>query len=108
MSILKDLLSQKAELQKQIDFLSREQHGAAIAQIKALMSDHGLTPADLEANSSAGIKTAGVKKSSVRGSKVAAKYRDPDSGTTWSGRGLKPKWLKAAIEGGKKIEDFAI
>lgn len=108
MSILKDLLSQKAELQKQIDFLSREQHGAAIAQIKALMSDHGLTLADLQAKSSAGTKTAGAKKSSAQGSKVAAKYRDPDSGTTWSGRGLKPKWLKAAIEGGKKIEDFAI
>jgi DNA-binding protein H-NS len=25
-----------------------------------------------------------------------------------AGRGLKPRWLTAAIKGGKKIEDFAI
>ena len=103
MPALKELLSQKAELEKQIESLSREQRGTAIAQVKALMSDHGLTLADLAAKSA-----AGVKKPSTSGSKVAAKYRDPGTGTTWSGRGLKPKWLRAAIEGGRKIEDFAI
>ena len=103
MTNLKHLLTRKAELDKQIDAMSREQRGTAIAQVKALMSDHGLTLADL-----AGKSSPGAKKSSAKGEKVAAKYRDPDSGTTWSGRGLKPKWLKAAIEGGRKIEDFAI
>ena len=102
MSILNDLLARKAELEKQIESLGREQRGGAIAQIKALMADHGLTLADL------GKATASAKTSSVKGSKVAAKYRDPNSGTTWSGRGLKPKWLKAAIEGGKSLEDFAV
>ena len=101
---LKNLLARKAELDKQIDSLSREQRGMAIAQVKALMGDHGLTLADLAGKSS----SPGAKKSSAKGAKVAAKYRDPDSGTTWSGRGLKPKWLKAVIESGKKIEDFAI
>ena len=27
---------------------------------------------------------------------------------TWAGRGLKPRWLTAAIKGGKKLEDFSI
>jgi DNA-binding protein H-NS len=27
---------------------------------------------------------------------------------TWAGRGLKPRWLVAAIKGGKKAEDFLI
>lgn len=27
------------------------------------------------------------------GSKVAAKYRDPETGATWSGRGKAPKWI---------------
>jgi DNA-binding protein H-NS len=43
-----------------------------------------------------------------RGS-VAPKYRNPeDPAETWAGRGLKPRWLTAAIKGGKTIEDFAI
>src|SRR6266404_9580271 len=44
----------------------------------------------------------------VRG-KVAPKYRNPeDPGETWAGRGLKPRWLAAALKSGKKLEDFSI
>jgi DNA-binding protein H-NS len=40
---------------------------------------------------------------------VAAKYRNPENpAETWAGRGLKPRWLAAAIKSGKKLEDFAI
>jgi DNA-binding protein H-NS len=40
---------------------------------------------------------------------VAPKYRNPDNpAETWAGRGLRPRWLAAAIKGGKKLEDFAI
>jgi DNA-binding protein H-NS len=39
----------------------------------------------------------------------APKYRNPENPyETWAGRGLKPRWLIAAIKGGKKLEDFAI
>jgi DNA-binding protein H-NS len=44
----------------------------------------------------------------VRGP-VAPKYRNPDNpGETWAGRGLKPRWLAAAIKAGKKLEHFSI
>jgi DNA-binding protein H-NS len=43
----------------------------------------------------------------VASRKVAAKYRGP-GGATWSGRGLKPRWLSAELTAGKKIEDFLI
>jgi DNA-binding protein H-NS len=39
---------------------------------------------------------------------VAPKYRDPETGATWAGRGLKPRWLTAAIKSGKSLEHFAI
>jgi DNA-binding protein H-NS len=39
---------------------------------------------------------------------VAPKYRDPATGATWAGRGLKPRWLAAAIKSGKSLEAFAI
>jgi DNA-binding protein H-NS len=44
-----------------------------------------------------------------KGSSVAPKYRNPENATeTWAGRGLKPRWLTAALKSGKKLEDFAI
>jgi DNA-binding protein H-NS len=53
-----------------------------------------------------GKKSAG---GSLAGRHIAAKYRNPEnSAETWAGRGLKPRWLAAAIKSGKKIEDFAI
>ena len=40
---------------------------------------------------------------------VAAKYRNPENpAETWAGRGLKPRWLAAAIKSGKKQDDFLI
>ena len=42
-----------------------------------------------------------------RGS-VAPKYRNSETGETWAGRGLKPRWLAAAIKSGKSLETFAI
>lgn len=40
---------------------------------------------------------------------VAPKYRNPENpGETWAGRGLRPRWLVAALKGGKRVEEFAI
>ena len=49
----------------------------------------------------------GQRGSALRGRRVPPKYRGP-SGETWAGRGAKPRWLVAAIKGGKKLEDFLI
>ena len=46
-------------------------------------------------------------ESALKGRKVPPKYRSR-SGETWAGRGAKPRWLVAAIKGGKKLEDFLI
>ena len=43
----------------------------------------------------------------LKGKKVPPKYRGP-SGETWAGRGAKPRWLVAAIKGGKKLDDYLI
>lgn len=95
---LTDLLAQKEALEKQIAAARRDERQAAISQIKALMAEHGLTLADL------GSRT----KPKGGTGKVAPKYRDKASGQTWSGRGLQPRWLKAALATGKKLSDFAV
>jgi DNA-binding protein H-NS len=50
----------------------------------------------------------GVKARSVKGSKVAPKYRHPKTGETWSGRGGVAGWLAREIKSGKRREDFLI
>ena len=45
--------------------------------------------------------------SPLNGMKVAPKYRGP-SGETWAGRGMRPRWLVAAMKGGKKLDAFLI
>jgi DNA-binding protein H-NS len=56
---------------------------------------------------SLGGKIARGGWSAMKGRKVAPKYRGP-AGETWAGRGAIPRWWKAAIKEGKKLEDFLI
>jgi len=99
MATLTDLLAQKASLEKQIAQTQRDERDKAISQIKTLMAEYGLSVADLS-------QRAGKKART--GNKVAAKYRNKATGEAWSGRGLQPRWLKAALATGKKLGDFAV
>jgi len=101
MSNLKDLLAQKATLEKQIEEAARNERADAVAKVKALMAEYGLSISDLSTR-------GGVKNAPRNGSKVAAKYRNAATGDAWSGRGLRPNWLKSALAAGKKLEDFAV
>jgi DNA-binding protein H-NS len=98
---LTELLAQKAALEKQINDAQREERAAAITQVKALMAQYGLSLADLGTRGGAAARRTG-------GTKVAAKFRNPATGDTWSGRGLQPNWLKAALAEGRKLSDFAV
>jgi DNA-binding protein H-NS len=59
----------------------------------------------------AGISLEELFGKGRRGGKgsVAIKYRDPKNPeNTWTGRGRMPRWLQAAVDGGKKKESFLI
>jgi DNA-binding protein H-NS len=104
---LNDLLAQKQALEKQIAEMQRETRGDAIAMVKSLMAEYGLTLADVMGPRKAG-RPAGSGKGGTSGRKVAPKYRNAATGETWSGRGLKPRWLAAALAAGRSLSDFAI
>jgi DNA-binding protein H-NS len=105
MTTLQDLLAKKAALEQEIEATQKRERQDAIAKVKSLMNEYGLSASDLTGKS--GTKTGG-KSGASKGGKVAAKYRNNATGETWSGRGLQPKWLKAAVAAGKKLEDFAL
>jgi DNA-binding protein H-NS len=87
MSTLKELIAQRTSLELKIAEARQSELGDAISKVKSLIEEYGLTIDD--------IFPSGKTKTK---SKVAAKYRDPVTGKTWTGRGMTPKW----IEGGDK------
>jgi DNA-binding protein H-NS len=101
MATLQELIAQKEALEQEIARTREKTRGDAIAQVRALMDEHRLTISDLSTR-------ATVKARAGKGGKVAAKYRDAATGDTWSGRGLQPKWLKAALASGRRLTDFAV
>ena len=101
MASLQELIAQKEALEREIERTRNQDRSDAIAKVRVLMDEYGLTVADLSSRASA-------KSRAGKGNKVAAKYRNAATGESWSGRGLQPKWLKAALGSGRKLADFAV
>jgi DNA-binding protein H-NS len=119
MARLQDLLAKKAQLDREIADTQRKEKSAAVAHVKTLMEQYGITAGDLGRRKpgrpaktetvAAAAPAAGPKRrSKMAGKKVPPKYRNKATGDTWSGRGLQPRWLKAELKSGKKLADFAV
>lgn len=111
MSDYQSLLARKAQLEhesklleEQLDAARKAAKQETIAKIRALMQEGGIEIADLgvarRIQSATGHKSAGKP--------VAIKYRNTVTGETWTGRGLQPKWITAAIAAGKTIDEFKV
>jgi len=83
-----ELQAKIADLQAQAEQVRREERQQAIDMSKTMISTYDITARDLGLDKMVKTKT-GPKP----GNKVAAKYRDPQSGATWSGRGKTPRWI---------------
>ena len=101
MATLQELLAKKEALEQEIETTKKRERADAIAKVRSLMAEYGLSVGDLSAK-------PGPKPGGTKGRKVAAKYRKKSTGETWSGRGLQPKWLKAELASGRRLEDFAV
>ena len=92
-----------------------------VAKMKVAIEHYGLSAEDLglAGRAAKGAKAPG-KTAAKKARKVAVaklpvakkpagliKYRD-DAGNAWTGHGKRPGWFKAAIDGGKKSEDFRV
>ena len=55
------------------------------------------------------IGAVSIPQSQQGSSKLAPKYRDPNNPLqTWTGRGKQPRWLRAQLRSGKKLDDFLV
>ncbi len=114
------LLKQRAELDGQIKRALRATRDADLAKCKVLIERHDFTPAELgfecgaHCASGAEIKAPAVvvqiekQKPEKERAKLLPKFRNPETGDTWTGRGLKPKWLEQALAEGRLLSEFLI
>lgn len=87
MTTLNELLAQKAALEEKIAEVREAELKVALSTIRKLVDTFGLSASDVfhPAKST-------TDKGKSKGT-VSAKYRDPVTGKTWSGRGLAPRWM---------------
>lgn len=84
----KELLQKREALEQEIAQARQNEIASAVAKVRELVAEYGLTAQDV-------FPGRGPKSSASKSvSKVAAKYRDPASGQTWTGRGKAPKWIE--------------
>lgn len=86
MSTYKELLKQREVLEQQIKDARQREIAQAVAQVRGLVAEFGLTAQD--------VFPSGKTRTSSVHAKVAAKYRNPTTGDTWTGRGKPPKWIQ--------------
>jgi len=88
MSSYKELLAQREKLEKQIEEAKSREYAEVLNEIKQKMADYGISLSEL-----GGSRAAKNVKAARPRTGVAPKYRDPESGNTWSGRGKPPRWI---------------
>jgi DNA-binding protein H-NS len=87
-SSYKELLKQRDALEQAIAHAREQELSDAVKQVRHLIAEFGLTVQDVFP------AERGMSKGKAKtGAKVAAKYRDPATGQTWTGRGKAPKWI---------------
>jgi DNA-binding protein H-NS len=77
------LKGQLTELTQRLEVRRRMEAGDVVREIRRLIVEYELTPRDIFGNEYSGLKHVPRE----------AKYRNPETGQTWSGRGRPPRWF---------------
>lgn len=111
-------LKQKIEkeiqkLQKQAEALQKKRRGPVIASIVKSMREYDITPEEIA--SAFTKKPSGrpgaprsATKTAVKRTPVPPKYKHPETGATWTGRGKPPRWITDAEQQGASRDTFLI
>lgn len=82
MSTYQELLAKRATLEAEIDAAKGAARTTALSNVRQLVSEFGISSREIY----------GVHRKSAR-RRLDAKYREPETGATWSGRGRPPAWI---------------
>ena len=90
MSSYKELVQQRDALEQKIVEARTLETASAVAQVRSLIADFDLTQQDIFPSG----KTPRASTAKRPTGKVNPKYRNPETGDTWTGRGKAPKWIQ--------------
>jgi DNA-binding protein H-NS len=101
MATLTALNKKIAALEAQAERIAKAELGKAIAQIRKIMADSGVTIEHLKEGAKSVQPAVSGKSGSAKAVKAPKgkkppKYKDPKSGATWSGLGRIPAWIANA------------
>ena len=92
--MLENLVAQREAIEAQIAQIRAEVQADALATVRNIIRLHNLSLNDVFERKNA-TKPAAAK--------VAPKYRDPATGTLWTGRGRAPLWFDKS-----RVQDFSL
>lgn len=78
----RELLAEQQELNARIEAAKQKEREQAIAAIRNLMAQFDISAGELA-----------TKHGAMKRGQAPAKYRDPVTGATWSGKGRVPHWI---------------
>ena len=94
-----ELLMAKGKIETEIELRSARERSRLIKAIGELRS----------AAAAISAMALHARPHALKGKKLPPRYRNPKNRKeTWAGRGNRPRWLVAALKGGKKLEAFAV
>lgn len=109
---LKSIEAQIKKLQARAQALRDKDRKPVIAAIVRQMKAHDITVAEIAdalGKPRAPRRAAGKAPAAARPRKaVPVKYRHPDTGDTWTGRGRTPRWIVEAEKAGTDRSTFAV
>jgi DNA-binding protein H-NS len=107
---LKVLSTEIRQLEHRVYVLRAKRRALAVREIVRLMRQSQIMPDEITAAyERLSPKPSDVLMPRLDGrSRVAPKYRDPETGKTWTGRGVIPRWLAAAELDGRNRQHFIV
>ena len=106
MSEYQEIQEQIAELQRKAAQIRFTERAAALENIRSLMATFEISVSELGRGPEVS-RRARTDTAKTHLHKVPPKYRD-SAGNEWSGRGLQPRWLKAALANGTSLPSLLI
>ncbi|WP_322041509.1 H-NS histone family protein [Burkholderia diffusa] len=93
MSEYRELKAQADELMRRAEEARQAELESVLLEVRTRVAEYELTPKQIFGRGTAARRV----------STTVPKYRDPNTGATWSGRGREPAWIK-----GKRRERFLL
>jgi len=109
---------QQAKIEKEISKLKKKAEALQIRRRKPVltsivrnMREYAITPEEVAAafgKTSTKARIGSTKRATSAKQVIAPKYRNPQTGATWTGRGKPPRWLTDAESAGTSRQTFLI